>query len=103
MPIGNRKYLIRDGFVVVLTLTKGDGSTYTRTYEGGEEIALDDDVAALHAHKLEFANPKDREAAAKAEAEARVAEQARSNPAELIQQLVAALAQAHGAAPAPAA
>lgn len=65
-----KKFIIRDGFVVVLKLTKQDGSTYERRSESGEEITLDEDQYALHAHKLEFASQKDRDAALAYEAEA---------------------------------
>ena len=89
--MAQRKYIVRDGFVVVLTLTKADGTPYDRMYDGGEEVTLDDDVAAQHAHKLEYASQKDRDAALAAEQEARVAAQANNSPTELVQTLVAAL------------
>jgi hypothetical protein len=41
-----KKYKIRDGF----TFRGDDGNTAV----GGDTIELDDDVAALHAHKLEL-------------------------------------------------
>lgn len=100
--MAQRKYIVRDGFVVVRTLEKNDGSTYTREYVGNEEVTLDDAEAAQHAHKLEYATQKDRDAALAAEAETRVAAQATNSPAELVQALVGALqASLAAAAPAP--
>lgn len=62
-----KKYVVRDGFVVVLKLSKNDGSAYERRYESGEEISLDEDQAAAHQHKLEFASQRDRDVALAAE------------------------------------
>lgn len=100
--MASKKYIVRDGFVVVQTIPKNDGSTYDRTYAGGEEVTFDDDVAALHAHKLELASQRDRDAALAAERTAQIATAAGQSPAELVRQLIAALSQAQAAA-APAA
>ncbi len=98
-----KKYIVRDGFVVVLALLNDKGDKITRTYTSGEECTLDDVDAALHQHKLEFANARDRDAATAAEQAALVAQRAQQNPADLITALVAAIAQAQAAAaPAPA-
>lgn len=98
-----KKYIVRDGFVVVQSIPRPDGTSYDRTYAGGEECTLEDADAALHAHKLEFASQKDRDAALAAEKSARVAAAAASNPAELLAALTMMLQQAQAAAaPAPA-
>ena len=96
MPV--KKYLVREGFVVVQSIKKSDGTTYDRTYTGGEEISLDEDQAAPHIHKLEFATAKDRDAALAAEKEANVARAAANSPAELVTMLVAALQASLGTA-----
>lgn len=93
-----KKYVIRDGFVVVLQVRREDGSTSERRYESKEEITLEDEDAELHRHKLEFAGQKDREAALAIEKQASIDAAAGSNPAELVKQLVAALSQAQAAA-----
>ena len=93
-----KKYIVRDGFVVGHQLKTSAGETYERTYNGGEEVTLDDDVAALHLHKLEFANPKDADAARAAEKASAIAAKAASSPAQLVGDLVAALGQAQAAA-----
>ena len=95
--MATRKYIVRDGFVVHLLLGRADGSTYTRTHEAGEELQLDDNIYAKHAHKLDYASEKDRAAALAAERAAAVAERARQDPGELIRQLTDALAQARAA------
>ena len=97
-----KKYIVRAGFVVVLAIAKADGSTYDRTYDSGEEVPLDDEQAAKHQHKLEFATQKDRDAALAAEAAARQTTMAASSPVDLVQALVAALAQANATAAATA-
>lgn len=97
-----RKYLVREGFVVVLTVEKPNGDKHERTYTGGDEITLTDDDAELHKHKLEFASQKERNEAAAAEKELQVAKAAQNSPVELVQMLVQALSQAQAAA-APAA
>ena len=97
-----KKYIVRDGFVVFLALFKPSGEKYERTYTGGEEVTLEDADAADHAHKLEFANQKDRDAALAAEKAAKVTALAGGDPAGLVQQLVAAIAQASGAVAPPA-
>jgi len=102
--MASKKYIVREGFVVVLEIKRAGGEVQTRTYTGGEEVTLEEDDAKLHAHKLEFANQKDRDAALAAEQQAKVATQAQQSPAELVAQLIAALSQAQaGAAAAPAA
>ena len=102
-----KKFIVRDGFVVVLKLVNPkDQSVFERTYNGGEECTLEDDQAAQHWHKLEFASQKDRDAALAAERQALQDERAGQSPADLVKALVAALAQAQQAggvqAPAPA-
>jgi hypothetical protein len=97
-----KKYIVRDGFVVVLKINKPDGTSYERTTQGGEEISLEDDDAALHQHKLELASQKERDAALEAERKATVAAAARQNPVDLVTTLVAALGQQQAAASAPA-
>jgi hypothetical protein len=105
--MATKKYVVREGFVLVLKITKATGETYERDYQGGEEVTLDDADAALHAHKLEFASQKDRDAAAEAEKRAAQSVAAAANPVELVAALIAALGQAQAAAgiaaPAPAA
>lgn len=93
-----KKYIVRTGFVVHQQLQRTDGSLYIRTYNEGEELTLDDSDAELHAHKLEYASQKDRDAALAAEKATKVAQAAAQSPAELVNQLVAALAQAQAAA-----
>ena len=101
--MATKKYIVRDGFVVVQTITKNDGSAYDRTYTSGEEVTFDDAQAALHAHKLEFASAKDREAALAVEQQAKVASAAAGSPVELVTTLVAALQAAMSAGQAGAA
>jgi hypothetical protein len=98
-----KKYRIRDGFIVNLTVTAANGEAYEKKAFGGEVVELEDDVAEQHLHKLEFADKKDRDAAAKAEQDRKLSSMGASNPAELIRALVAALAQAQTTAGAPAA
>jgi hypothetical protein len=98
-----RKYIVRDGFVVPLTVEKPNGEKFVKMVDAGEEISLDDESAALHAHKLEFAKQSDRDAALAAEKEAATAQAAQNSPAELVQLLVGALSQVLASAPAPAA
>jgi hypothetical protein len=98
-----KKYIVRDGFIVFLEVTGPKGDKYERTYTSGEEVTLEDDEAAKHQHKLEFANQKDRDAALAAEKAAAQTATAATDPAVLVQMLVAALAQAQGVVPAPAA
>lgn len=86
------KYIVRDGFLVIMQVRSNDGKTHDKTIIGGETIDLDDDVAALHLHKLELADPKARAAAFKAEQERKVTAMSTSGPATLVAQLVAALA-----------
>lgn len=93
------KYVVRDGFLVITQVKSTDGQTHDKTTIGGDTIELEDDVAAQHMHKLELADPKARAAALKAEQERRVATMSASDPAALIQQLVAALAAAQQSAP----
>jgi len=94
-----KKYIVRDGFVVVLKLVNPkDQSEYERTYNSNEECTLEDDQAAQHLHKLEFANQKDRDAALAAERQAQQDATAAQNPVDLVKALVAALVQAQQAA-----
>ena len=101
--MASKKYLVRDGFVVALALFKQDGSTYERRYEAGEEVTLDDDQAAAHLHKLEFATQKDRDAALAAEQSAKVSTAAAQSPAEMMAMMTEvftrALQAAGGVAP----
>lgn len=90
-----KKYIVRDGYVVILKTVR-DGKEYDRTFVGGDTLSLDDDDAALHLHKLEFADSKDRDAALRAEVAER-AKTAAANPTQLIADLVAALSQAQQA------
>lgn len=96
MPI--KEYIVRKGFVVIITKENEDGTKSEKTFESGEVLKLDDDVAAQHMHKLELAREADRKAALAAEKAAEVAAKADSSPVELVQQLVAALAQAQSSA-----
>ncbi|QOR55186.1 MAG: hypothetical protein SHS37scaffold296_3 [Burkholderiales phage 68_11] len=100
--MATKKYVVRAGFVVPLITEKPDGSKSVKMYEAGDEVSFDDDQYALHAHKLEFANAKDRDAALAAEQQAATARAAQNSPAELVQMLVAALSQVVAASPAPA-
>lgn len=95
-----KKYIVREGFIVFHEIPDGKGGKYERTYTGGEEVTLEDSDAALHVHKLEFANQKDRDAAVAAEKAANVAALAGQDAGSLVQSLVAALAQAQGTIPA---
>lgn len=94
----SKKYTIRDGFVVVLERTLPNGDKSERRYEGGELVELDEETAAGHLHKLEFAEKADRKAALAAEEEARLAAAANSNPVDLVKMLSEALVQAMVAA-----
>lgn len=88
-----KNYTVREGYVVILTTEGADGKKYDRTFIGGDTVKLDDDQAALHLHKLEYADEKDRAAALKAEEVERAKTQA-ADPVRLISDLVAALSQA---------
>jgi microcystin-dependent protein len=72
-PAEKKLFLVRDGFVVDLeTITKGTGGSETKsvkTLGGGEKIQLTYDEYLEHAHKLEYANQKDIDAALEEEAE----------------------------------
>lgn len=92
-----KKYIVREGFIVFLEVVSPKGDKYERTFSGGEEVSLEDDAAALHAHKIEFAMQKDRDAALAAETAARVKAAASGDAGTLVQSLVAALAQAQAA------
>jgi len=94
--MASKKYVVRDGFIVFLTVISPKGDKAERQYTGGEEVTLDDADAADHLHKLEFAGQKDRDVALAAEKAANVTALAGSDPASLVQTLVAALAQAQG-------
>ena len=97
----SKKYIVRQGFVVHLTLMGQDNRPVNRSYEGGEEITLEDEDAALHLHKLEFANQRDRDAAFAAEKKAQVQAQSGAGLTETVSALIAALQQSQGAATAP--
>jgi hypothetical protein len=105
--MASKKYVVRMGFVVCLMLTNAaTGAQSERRYEGGEEVTLDDDQAAEHLHKLEYASQRDRDAALAAEREAKVAAAAAQSPVDLVSMLTAALGQAlatHAANQAPSA
>ena len=104
--MATKKYVVRSGFICVIALINVAGSAYERTYEGGEEVTLDDEQAAAHLHKLEFAAQKDRDAALAAEKEAQIKAAAAQSPVDLVSQLTAALGQsmtAAGQSAAPAA
>lgn len=47
------KYVIRDGFVANIKTKSSDGKEYEKLFVGGEEVDLEDDVAAMHLHKLQ--------------------------------------------------
>lgn len=96
--MATKKYIVRAGFVVVLKIHKPDGSFVERTYDGGEEVTLEDADAEMHRHKLEFALQKDRDAALAAEQQALVASKAQQSPVELVVALTAALQQSIAAA-----
>lgn len=89
-----KKYIVRDGFVVVLKFTKTDGESYERRYEGNEEVTLEDDQAAQHIHKLEFSSQKDRDAALAAEKADAAAKNAAASPVDLMATMAAMLSQA---------
>jgi hypothetical protein len=95
------KYVVRDGFVVVLQTKSADGKVHDKNMIGGEPVDLDDETAALHLHKLELADPKARAAALKAEQDRKISTMATADPATLIKQLVAALASVQQSAPVP--
>lgn len=104
--MASKKYIVREGFVVALQLKNAStGQAYERLHVGGEEVVLEDEQAAAHIHKLEFANQKDRDAALAAEREAAIAARAAGGSADLVGQLVQALQAANAsaaAAPSPA-
>ena len=95
-----KKYIVREGFIVFLEVVSPKGDKYERTFSGGEEVSLEDDAAALHTHKIEFAMQKDRDIALAAETAARVKAAASGDAGTLVQSQVAALALAQGTAPA---
>lgn len=49
MAVPKTKYRIRNGFVLWLT--------DSQCFEGGTELELTEDQAALHLHRLELVNP----------------------------------------------
>lgn len=89
-----KKFIVRDGFIVILALLAANGKEIERRYEGGETVELDEDQYAAHMHKLEFADEKDRKRALAAEEAATMAAAARSNPVDLVNMLTAAIGQA---------
>lgn len=96
--MASKKYIVRDGFVVVLKIVKADGSFIERSYQSGEDLTLEDADAALHQHKLEFASQKDRDASMAAEQQASIATKAQQSPAELVSALISALTMAQAGA-----
>ncbi len=96
--MASKKYIVRQGFVVPLEAEKPDGGKTVKTFEGGDELTLDDEQAALHLHKLEFASQKDRDAAVAAEQQAKVEKHVTSSPVEFMAALVNVVAQAQAAA-----
>lgn len=98
--MAKRNYIVREGFVLWRQVTNDKGSTTERFHDAGETVALDDDEAAMHGHKLELADEKDRAAALKAEKIADVANKANMAPADLVAALAAAIAQQGQQAPA---
>ena len=97
--MATKKYIVRNGFVTTHVLRKADGSIYEKRYEGGEEVALSDEDADLHRHKLEYADQKDRDAEEKAERARNVAAARAQHPVELVSQLAEALSQQIAGAP----
>lgn len=91
-----KKFIVREGFVVLLTLPVPGKpkETYERRHEAGEVIELDDDQAALHLHKLELADPKAREKALAAEQAAAASKVTQSDPATFATLLADAIRQA---------
>lgn len=94
--MSTKNYKVREGFVVVQRVknTTSPGGAYDKVIQGGETVALDDDTAAQHAHKLEFADEADIEAALAAEQQAAVAKHATNAPVALVSTLVEALQHA---------
>lgn len=70
---GKKNFTVREGFIVVLeTETKSTGGVVSKSQKilgGGEQIALTYDEYLIHAHKLEYADEKDRKAALEEEEE----------------------------------
>lgn len=81
----SKKFIVRAGYVVVLAFINAtNGNTSERRFEGGEEVALDEDQAAQHLHKLEFASQRDYDDALAAEREARMRHAAHQSPADVM-------------------
>ena len=89
--MATKKYIVRDGFHAAIAISKADGSTSEKRYDGGEEVSLDDATAALHLHKLEFADQRDRDAQEKADRAKAVASAKAQHPVELVSMLAEAL------------
>jgi len=91
---GEKKlYKVREGFVMVLKVEKSEGVFAEKTYNEGDEVLLTPEDYALHAHKLELAKEKDREAAIAAETAAQ-AQKAASDPLAMFSALLTALTTA---------
>lgn len=99
-PAEKKRFVVREGFVVEIeTETKGTGGAVNKsvkTLGGGETLTLSYDEYLPHAHKLEFADKKDRDAALEDE-EVRAKSKAAADPLAAFSHLLAALT-AHAAA-----
>lgn len=102
---GKKNFIVREGFVVELeTESKGTGGVVSKSRKllgGGEQVALTYDEYLVHAHKLEYADEKDRQAALEEEEE-RAKARVVADPLAAFNHLVAALmanAQATGNLP----
>ncbi|MFL9610185.1 hypothetical protein ACKF11_08890 [Methylobacillus sp. Pita2] len=102
---GKKNFTVREGFIVELeTEAKGTGGTVTKsrkTLAGGETVALTYDEYLVHAHKLEYADEKDRKAALEEE-DARAKAKVVADPLSALNHLLSAItthAQATGTLP----
>ena len=101
--MASKQYTVRTGFVLVLEEKRPNGQILTRNFNEGDLIELSDEQYALHAHRLEYADKKDIDAALKAERAAAVASAASTlGAADLVALMAQALA-AQQAATIPAA
>lgn len=91
---GTKKFQVRAGFIVYLETLKSNGEKSQKAYDGGEEVTLDEDQYKAHAHKLEFASAKDRDAQAAAEVEQAAQRLEVSGPNNMVDVLAAAMAKA---------
>jgi hypothetical protein len=108
--MASKKYVVREGFVLFRKVVNpANDQTVERQYMQGDTVEMDDDEYAQHAHKLEFAAQKDRDAALAAERQAAVNKAAAAGVVDVVSMLAQALQQAAAAnapasaAPAPAA